>query len=164
MSEPKSKYPKFSDALAFSDDHESFSNALYDRFAKKMNRIYLSRIRNIRRAWKLRGAYRFYKKQYGYCVDAVMWMHDDHLLKHDIPLGHSLTITGPVILKKQRDNALSEVERLKSLLTEAKPKRVVLTELPCAGEVDENVYLTLHDHYMQTKKLRDKIKQLEKNK
>ena len=59
---------------------------------------------------------------------------------------------------------ISENKRLNALLGGRKPQRILLIDLPEAGETNDNMYLTLHDHYMQTKKLRDKIKELERNK
>lgn len=89
---------------------------------------------------KLEADVLFYKDQWTKCVDAVMWMHDDPQLKRDIPIGHSLTISGPTILKKQRDDAQIHNKKLCGLIERA------LEELP--AEAHDN-YQQLHDEYNQ---------------
>ena len=96
----------FNGALRY-DQQSQRLQEMTDKLHARINRIWLSRIRNARRAWNFRG----------------------------------------------------QLQKLKE--ESNRPKRIHLTELPETGERDDNTYLTLHDHYIQTGKLRARIKELE---
>ena len=57
--------------------------------------------------------------------------------------------------------ALAEIDRLNSLLS-GKPPRIHISELnKIEGVPDENIWMTLHDHYVQTGILRRRLFDLE---
>ena len=101
-------------------------------------RLERSRRKNIRRAWRLRKAYDELLARARF----VQKYFRNELKNHAETKAQLAAIT------KQRDE---------------KPKRIVLTELPMEEPLmDDNTYLTLHDHYIQTAKLRARVKELEK--
>ena len=79
-----------------------------------------------------------YKTQHCKAIDACLWMHDDKTL--DIPIGSSITSTGVLALKKQRDYLMFENDALCAFInremkmTATDPRIVELKEILEKGE------------------------------